>query len=618
MILQSLYDLYQRLSEDPTNGIPKPGYSLQDFTFKVVLQDDGTLIDIVDIRDTITRITRTGRPRTFREFVKLPVPGHARASEAAFNPCFLWDDTRFVFGWHGVKNDKERNSKCFAQFRQLHLNLEEIINNPEYSAVCTFLRQWHSGRVSDFPDLLAAKKGRVVFQISGKRNYVHEAKGIQAWIENSPPDPNKKEFTGQCLITGNNKQEIAHLHPGILNIPGAPYTGASLVSFNQSAYESYGKTGKDQGRANNSPSSKAAATGYSTALDWLLDKKNRCFRIVDSTAVFWTSQKTPAEEILPWAIAGAPPAEDDGTKKRIKDVLEKIARGTLGKDELGNAKVECFILGISLNQGRISVRFWHNGALGELITNLKKHFEALCMIRQWDETNSENPEPLAPSARRLLLETAPMKEGRRDESRVSPILGGALMRAIILGTRYPDALVNGVMNRIRVVERKPKGEGSLENVSYLRASILKAWLIRNHAAWLNHHKITMKSALDPDNAHPAYQLGRLFAVYEQIQRTAHQFKLERTIRETMFSAASATPQTVFGRLDRLNKHHLPKLTPGSKRHFDDLLDEIHQKIRSPEFYPASLNLKEQSLFCIGYYHQRHELRWKPATTQKTN
>lgn len=46
----------------------------------------------------------------------------------------------------------------------------------------------------------------------------------------------------------------------------------------------------------------------------------------------------------------------------------------------------------------------------------------------------------------------------------------------------------------------------------------------------------MKPALDKDTPHAAYQLGRLFAVYEQTQRAAHSFNLS-AIRETMFSAA---------------------------------------------------------------------------------
>lgn len=71
----------------------------------------------------------------------------------------------------------------------------------------------------------------------------------------------------------NLLKPIARLHPGILNIPGSPYTGASLVSFNDSAYESYGKEGKDNGRGANSPSSEEAVSAYATALDWLLAKR---------------------------------------------------------------------------------------------------------------------------------------------------------------------------------------------------------------------------------------------------------------------------------------------------------------------------------------------------------
>jgi CRISPR-associated protein Csd1 len=317
-------------------------------------------------------------------------------------------------------------------------------------------------------------------------------------------------------------------------------------------------------------------------------------------------------------ISGVPEAEDDNTKFRIRDILTRLVQGTLSNDELGDPKTNFYILGLSPNASRLSVRFWHTGTLGDLIGKLKLHFDQLSIVRQWDESNSTNPESIAPSAKRLLLEVAPLKEGKRKEDRVPPLLGGAFMRSILAGSRYPDALVNGVMNRIRVIEKKPKGEGTLDNVSYLRASILKAWLVRNHAAWLDQQNITMKPTLDKDNSSVAYQLGRLFAVYEQTQRAAHEFKLERTIRETMFSAASATPLSVFGRLDRLNKHHLAKLSSGSNRFYSDLLDEIHQKIIAPGFYPASLGLREQSLFCIGYYHQRHELRPKKETQEPTN
>jgi len=108
---------------------------------------------------------------------------------------------------------------------------------------------------------------------------------------------------------------------------------------------------------------------------------------------------------------------------------------------------------------------------------------------------------------------------------------------------------------------------------------------------------------------------QLFAVYEQAQRAAHEFKLERTIRETMFSSACATPLAVFVRLDKLNKHHIQKLKKGTKSFMDNLIDEINQKVRASAPLPSALDLKGQSLFCIGYYHQRHDLRPKSTITE---
>jgi CRISPR-associated protein Csd1 len=616
MILQSLASLYHRLSRVSGTGLAPQGYSLQEISLKVVLFPNGEFA-ISDFRTPSVSLQKNGREKLSMKPTPTIVPGNARPSEASFEPCFLWDDTRFIFGWHGQKNDPERNAKCRDAFLDYHLRLESEISDPDFTAVCNFLKGWQLKDASKYPDLLSIKKGRVVFQISSKTELVHDNEKIREWIANSSAGTSKSEIVGQCLVTGQSKQPIARLHPGIRNIKGAPYTGASLVSFNSSAYESHGKEGKDRGRGANSPTSVEAASVYTAALDWLLSKKQRTFNLADSTAVFWTDEPTEAEETLPWMLTGPPPAEDQATKDRISKILAKIAIGTIGADELGDSKSSYFILGMSLNQGRVSVRFWESGMLGDLISNLKTHYEQLSLLRQWDESNSKNPEPLAPTAKRLLLETTHLKDGRRDEEKVSPVLAGNFLRSILLGTRYPDTLINSVMNRIRVVEKKPKGEGSRENVSYLRASILKAWLMRNHHDWLNHHNINMKPALDKDTPHAAYQLGRLFAVYEQAQRAAHDYKLERTIRETMFSAASATPLAIFGRLDRLNKHHLPKLKPGTRRHLNDLMDEIHQKIVSPEFYPASLNLKEQSLFCIGYYHQRHEFRPKSITETTT-
>ena len=44
MILQALNDLYERLADDASYELPRPGYSTQKVSFCVVLKPDGTLI----------------------------------------------------------------------------------------------------------------------------------------------------------------------------------------------------------------------------------------------------------------------------------------------------------------------------------------------------------------------------------------------------------------------------------------------------------------------------------------------------------------------------------------------------------------------------------------------
>lgn len=606
MILQSLHQLYGRLAEDPDNGLPTPGYSLQNISFCVVIKADGSFVEIQPCRTETIEVGKNGKEKKTIRPLSLLVPGQAKPPGQGLNPCLLWDNTGYMLGFKPEdtkkteaerEKEKARTLASFEAFKNRHLECESLVANPDFSSVCRFLESWSPADAEKYPVLSEISSGFGVFQISGHLKFVHQNPAIGRWWneQNSAADDGE---TGFCLVTGK-VLPIAITHdPAIKGIAGAQSSGAKLVSFNERAYESYGKEdGRKVGQGRNSPVSEEASFAYCNALNWLLARKERRFRIGDATTVFWTEQAAPVEAIFPWMMTGVPDSEDDTTKKRVHDALEKIALGTLAKDELGDISVRYFILGLSPNASRLSVRFWHTGTLGELITNLKKHFDDLRLVRQWDESNSKNPDQITPSAWQLLRQTA------RDADGIPPLLSGPLMRSILLGAIYPESLAIAVINRIRA-ER---------DINYLKASILKAWLVRNHQTWLNHRNIQMTTALDKDNPSVAYQLGRLFAVYEQAQRAAHEFKLDRTIRETMFSSASANPLSVFGRLDRLNKHHLQKLNQGSNRFFSDLIDEIHQKIKAPGFYPASLNLKDQSLFCIGYYHQRHDLR-PPKTT----
>lgn len=581
MILQSLHHLYRRLAKDPENGLPTPGYSLQNISFCVVIHDDGSLVEIQPCRNEIIEIGKNGKEKKSLRPLSVLVPGQAKPPGQGLNPCFLWDNTGYMLGFKpddSKKSEAEREKEkvrtlaSFEAFKQRHLEAEALVADPDFSSVCRFLETWSPDSATDHPILAEITTGFGVFQISGERGYVHQSPAISRWwSEQNAPQGGDAGF---CLITGK-EAPLAKLHdPAIKGVAGAQAGGAKLVSFNLGAFTSFGK---EQGF--NSPVSEDAAFAYCNSLNWLLARRERRFRIGDATTVFWTAEPTPAELIFPWMISGVPDAEDQETRDRVRDALARIAQGTLGRDELGDPGTPFFILGLAPNASRLSVRFWHTGHLGELAANLKLHLNELAIVRQWDETNSKNPESIHPTSYQILRQTS------RDADGIPPLLGGALMRSILLGADYPASLITAVHNRIRA-ER---------DVTYLKAAILKAWLMRNH-----HQTIT--TMLDETNTNPGYRLGRLFAVLEKAQQDALP-GINATIRDRFYASASATPRAVFGRLLRTYQHHLAKLDTGAKIVREKQTQEILADLSD---FPAHLNLKEQSQFALGYYHQRKD------------
>ena len=113
-------------------------------------------------------------------------------------------------------------------------------------------------------------------------------------------------------------------------------------------------------------------------------------------------------------------------------------------------------------------------------------------------------------------------------------------------------------------------------------------------------------ALDKTNENSGYVLGRLFAVLERIQENA-QTGLNKTIRDTYFSAATSNPMVTFKRLQDLAIHHLAKIRNSGKSTvwLDKLMQEVIDKL-SADGIPTTLTLEDQGRFSIGYYHQRQD------------
>ncbi|MCS7303469.1 MAG: type I-C CRISPR-associated protein Cas8c/Csd1, partial [Candidatus Kapabacteria bacterium] len=80
----------------------------------------------------------------------------------------------------------------------------------------------------------------------------------------------------------------------------------------------------------------------------------------------------------------------------------------------------------------------------------------------------------------------------------------------------------------------------------------------------------------------------------------------QTLTDRYYGSASSAPASVFGTLLRMAQVHLSKLRKENQARY--LEQELHDAM--PDQFPATLTLKQQALFALGYYHQRAEL-YKP-------
>ncbi|MCD8070958.1 MAG: type I-C CRISPR-associated protein Cas8c/Csd1 [Akkermansiaceae bacterium] len=598
MILKELCDLYDRLVEAHTEGVPLWGKSSQLVSFRIVLKPDGSLArPIEDARSCILSKKKTKKGVTVTQQMQATpqlLIGKAKPSGSGLNPCFLWDNASYLLGYVNKKAQEAgkagRVRQAFDALRRKHLGVEARINHPSYSAVCRFLESWD-------PTELAAHVGdesilshNGVFQIQGELCDVHDTKAIVQWWEEGGEklwwgsSSASGDEQGICLVT-NKRATIARLHePAIKRVSGAKSSGAMLVSFNCRSFESYGL---EQGR--NAPVSEKAAFAYCNALNYLLaSETNRAIlgktTSVPTSVVFWTAAPrqcaSETEFLAKMGIDGlenasSDKAQDPALLKRLADSLRSIAQGQKPANRFEGKMLETpfFILGLSPNAARLSVRFYRESTFGDFLNRLGAHYTAMRLQRRGGKFN--DPEFISPF--QILRESV------LDMKNLPARASGDLLRAIIGGTPYPEALAAAVIRRF-------KADG---HISYIRCAFLKAWLILNH-------KIDIRPMLDTTNTQPGYLLGRLFAALVKTQKDALP-DLKRTLRDGFYSSASSTPRSVFPRLLRLYPHHLGKLKEGLKVNRDRLVQDIMEGLSSE--FPAHLDLTAQGSFALGYYHQ---------------
>lgn len=568
MILQALTQYYEDLLA--LGKIERPGWSKSKVSYGLVLNDEGQLTQLLHLQTEVAR----GK-KTVLAPQELLVPSPAKRGSGVL-ANFLCDNSSYLLGVD-AKGKPTRTAECFAAAKELHRKLLEQADSPTARAVVRFFECWNPAQAinhptlqEDWDDLL--KGGNLIFWY-GNGPVTQDPVVADAWTQHYEAADDAAESI-RCLVTGRCGP-LARLHPNIKGVAGAQSSGASLVSFNASAFCSY-----DHEQGANAPVSEYAAFAYAAALNTLLSDRDRVCRVGDTTILCWAAGgDSNYQDYFIANMFGDSYSEND-----LLDTLHHLAKGehiTWNDNQLA-PDTRFYVLGLAPNAARLSVRFFWQNTFGRMARNLARHYDRLNIIRP-----AYDKFPTLP-VWRLVQETVrkPSPDARPAEP--NPRLAGDLLLAVLNDMPYPATLLDGTALRIRA-ER---------NVSRGQAAIIKAYYLRNSSN--PKLKEVMTVELNEQSTYLPYVLGRLFAVLEAVQQSANP-GINATIKDRYFNSASATPSSVFPLLINLAQKHLAKLDGGLSLYYQkkiaDLIDRITQTL------PARMTLPEQGAFQLGYYHE---------------
>ncbi|MFS8068872.1 MAG: type I-C CRISPR-associated protein Cas8c/Csd1, partial [Byssovorax sp.] len=356
MMLAALYELAQR-----EHLVDDPDYEKKKVDFFLRVDARGTFRGLIPTR------TDGGRAH------EIPVPRFPKRS-SGISAGFLFDNAKYVLGLGG--DGAERNERCVEAFRALVIDLAERTRDEGAIAIARFFdrRQEQLAAIrAQHPDGIWTGSEWIAFMLDGDdERCVHERPAVRAhWAS-------LRQGTGEgeggalirCLVTGEIGPP-ARTHGSIKRVPDAQTSGAALVSFNAEAFTSQGlKQGE------NAPVSRAAAEGYVTALNWLLEgtptRRYRHGIAVGESAVlvFWTRKASAFTDTF--SLLMEPPTDPEVVKLLVESPKKGLAPGPIDDTAF-------YAVTLSGNAARVVVRDWMEITVREAKGHLRAYFDALAI-----------------------------------------------------------------------------------------------------------------------------------------------------------------------------------------------------------------------------------------------
>jgi len=490
-------------------------------------------------------------PRTRRGTRRL-LPQVQRAF--GIKPLLLADKADYTLGLPKDEKQIERAQKAHAAYVELVERCAAETEEPVVLAVLSFLKNGPLRSLelgNDFDN-----GGVITFRVDGQ--YVIDNPAVQRfWAYVNEPD----SATMQCLVCGENRPALERLQSKIKGIPGGQTSGTSIISANSDAFESYGLQASQV-----APVCQECAEGFTRGLNNLLSGDSTRFRTGNGAFVFWT-REVHGFDVFTMMSAPEP--------QHVQTLLESVRSGT--PEPLD--ETDFYALSLSAAGGRAVVRDW----LNTTVLNVKQSL-ALWFRRQRVAPGYDNENRYYGVA---ALANATVRD-RKDLPVTTP---RALIKTAFSGAPLPSEILQQAIRRCRAERR----------VTRPRAALIKLALLSQ-----NPHDSQQEDyivGIDKNNADPGYLCGRLFNVLERAQTTAIR-NVNTTIADRYYGTASTAPGAVFPLLLKGVRAHLHTLNRDRRGARVVIETEMEEIISSLEGFPKTLNLEQQGLFALGYYHQR--------------
>lgn len=329
------------------------------------------------------------------------------------------------------------------------------------------------------------------------------------------------------------------------------------------------------------------------------------------TACFWARDSDEATDVFTWAF-------DKPKPETVRDFLRAPLRGVEG--QLAKPD-EFYSVTLSGNGGRVVVRYWMQMPVNKAVKSLQRWFEDLDIVGYGDSQGRM-------AAKRKVKGSNDVAEANTADNEVPPLalfrlarttvreakdlqadIPAQLYRAALEGNAPPPSLLKPIVNRFEIDLIKNGPNNALRNLS--RFALLRLILNRNRKEG--------EPMIEPkvfETNDPAYNCGRLLAIFDHLQMRAHEFQLEGAgVVERYYGSASSAPNSAFGILWRLHQHHLKKVSRQGDRG-KAAAEAIKQKIAEiaalfrqpapnlPPAFPRTFNLQQQGRFALGFYQQK--------------